>query len=323
MKRLFTRACALVLALSAAASYAQAQGARFNVEELLKIQRVADPQLSPDGRLVAFQVSTPDVAANRSRTQIYVVPVAGGEPRRITDGAANATTPRWSPDGRRIAYTTGGQIWTMKPDGSDREQVTNISTGAADPVWSPDGRWIAFASDIYPECRDDACNKRRAEEAQRNPVKAHVADRLLYRHWTTWKDGTRTHVFVVPSGGGTARDLTPGDWDAPPFSLGGPADYAFSPDSKELAFARNTDRMEATSTNSDIFTVAVAGGEPRRLTGDNRGADSSPLYSPDGRYLAYRSQATAMFESDRTRLMLYDRQTNRARELLPRFDASV
>ena len=325
MKRLFTRACALALALSAAAAAAQAQAprARFNVSEMLKIQRVADPQLSPDGRWVAYQVSTPDVAANRSRTDLYVVAAAGGEPRKLTDGPSSSTTPRWSPDGRRLAFTTGGQVWTMNPDGSDRRQVKTISTGAGDPVWSPDGKLIAFASDVYPDCADDACNKRRDEEAEKNPVKAHVATRLLYRHWVSWKGAKRTHVFVVPAEGGAARDLTPGDWDAPPFSLGGPTDYAFSPDSKELAYARNTDRFEATSTNSDIFVVAVAGGEPRRLTGDNKGADSSPLYSPDGRYLAYRSQSTPMFESDRWRLMLYDRQSKTTRELLPKFDAYV
>jgi dipeptidyl aminopeptidase/acylaminoacyl peptidase len=322
MKLLFTRACAVALALTAVAG-ARAQTARFTVEEMLKLQRVAEPQLSPDGRWVAYQVTAPDVAANRNRTQIYVVSASGGEPRRITDGAGSATAPRWSPDGRRIAFTTGGQVWTMKPDGSDREQVTDLPTGAADPVWSPDGKLIAFVSDVYPECRDDACNRRREEEAARNPVRAHVADRLLYRHWAAWKGGKRTHVFVVPSGGGQERDLTPGDWDAPPFSLGGPPNYAFSPDSRELAFARNTDRMEATSTNSDIFVVPVAGGEARRLTGDNRGADLTPVYSPDGRYLAYRSQATPTFEADRWRLMLYDRQARRTRELLPRFDANV
>ena len=325
MKRLFTSACALALALCAAGAGASAQAprAQFTVQEMLRIQRVADPQLSPDGSWVAYQVTVPDVAANRNLTQIFVVAAAGGEPRQLTSGAPSSTTPRWSPDSRRLAFTTGGQIWTMAPDGSDRKQVTSVSTGAAGPVWSPDGRWIAFASDVYPDCPDDACNRRRAEEAEKNPVKAHVADRLLYRHWTTWKGGKRTHVLVVPAEGGAARDLTPGDWDAPPFSLGGPPDYAFSPDSKELAFARNTDRFEATSTNSDIFVVAVAGGEARRLTGDNKGADSSPLYSPDGRFIAYRSQATPTFESDRWQLMLYDRRANTRRELLPKFDAHV
>src|SRR5215207_8268038 len=324
MNRLFTRACALALALSAfAAAQAQSPGARFSVQELLKIQRVADPQLSPDGRWVAYQVTVPDVAANRNLTQLFVVAVAGGEPRQLTSGASSSTAPRWSPDGRRLAFTTGGQVWTVSPDGSDRRQVTNVSTGASDPVWSPDGKWLAFASDVYPDCADDACNKRRDEEAEKNPVKPHVATRLFVRHWVDWKGAKRTHVLVAPAEGGAARDLTPGDWDAPPFSVGDPTDYAFSPDSKELAYARNTDRSEATSTNADIFVVAVAGGEPKRITGDNKGADSTPVYSPDGRFIAYRSQTTPMFESDRWRLMLYDREARTTRELTVKFDANV
>jgi len=324
MNSLFTRACAAALTLSAfVAAQAQGPAARFSVREMLKIQRVADPQLSPDGRWVAYQVTVPDVPANRNRTQIFVVAAAGGEPKQITNGAASSTGPRWSPDGRRIAYTTGGQVWTMNPDGTDPKQLTNISTGAADPVWSPDGKWIAFASEVYPDCPDDACNKRRDEEAEKNPVKPHVATRLFVRHWLNWKGPKRSHVFVVASEGGAAKDMTPGDWDAPPFSVGDPTDYAFSPDSKELAFARNTDKMEAVSTNVDVFVVPLAGGEARRLTGDNKGADKTPRYSSDGRFIAYRSQATAGFESDRWRLMLYDRQTRQTRELLPKFDAHV
>ncbi|HJQ35332.1 MAG TPA: S9 family peptidase [Pyrinomonadaceae bacterium] len=322
MRRLFTSTCALALMLCASAR-AQSPRAQFTVQEMLKIQRVADPQLSPDGKWVAYQVTVPDVPANRNRTQIYLIPATGGEPKQLTTGASSSSGARWSPDGSRLAFTTGGQVWTMRPDGTDRKQVTNISTGAADPVWSPDGRLIAFASDVYPDCKDDACNKQRDEEAEKNPVKAHVADRLLYRHWTDWKGGKRTHVFVVSADGGAARDVTPGDWDAPPFNLGDPVDYAFSPDSKELAFARNTDQIEAASTNADIFVVAVAGGEAQRITGDNKGADRTPRYSPDGRYIAYRSQATAGFESDRWRLMLYDRQTKRTREVLPKYDAYV
>jgi len=323
MRRNSSRLCALALVVAACAASAEAQSARLTVEELLKIQRVGDPQLSPDGKWVAYTVAVPDVAANRSRTQIYRVAVAGGEPKRLTDGAASSTTPRWSPDGRKIAYTTGGQVWKMDADGDDKEQLTKISSGAGDPVWSPDGRVIAFVSDIYPDCRDDECNQKRDAQAEASKVKARTVERLLYRHWTSWKDNKRTHVFVVGSDGGAARDLTPGDFDAPPFSLGGPTDYAFSPDSRELAFARNTDKAEALSTNSDLFIVPVAGGEPRRITGTNKGADQSPVYSPDGRFIAYRSQATAGFESDRWRLMLYDRQTGRARDLLPRFDAYV
>ncbi|HYE14445.1 MAG TPA: hypothetical protein VD968_08405, partial [Pyrinomonadaceae bacterium] len=176
MKGLFTRLSLAALALACVAAAAVAVQARqqqqspppFTVQEILKLKRVGDPQLSPDGKWVAYTVAVPDVAANRSRTQIYVVPVSGGEPKQLTTGDSSSTAPRWSPDGRRLAFTTGGQIWTMSADGADRKQVTNISTGAADPVWSPDGRWLAFASDIYPDCADDECNKRREAEAEAN-----------------------------------------------------------------------------------------------------------------------------------------------------------
>ena len=322
MKRLILSAFICMLALASAVAAQPARRA-MTVDDLLRVRRVSDPQLSPDGKWIAYSVAVPDVAANRSRTQVYLISVDGGEARALTSGEASASGARWSPDGKRIAFVSGGQLWTMDAQGGERKQVTSISTGAGDPVWSPDGKWLAFVSDIYPDCADDECNKRRDAEMEASKVKARTIDRLLFRHWTAWKEGKRTHVFVVSSDGGAARDVTPGDYDAPPFSLGGPTDYAFSPDSKELAFARNTEKVEATSTNSDIFVVPVAGGTPQLLTGTNKGADQSPLYSPDGRYLAYRSQQTAGFESDRWRLMLYDRETKRTRELSPQFDAYV
>jgi dipeptidyl aminopeptidase/acylaminoacyl peptidase len=325
MKRLVASSFAFALVLSASvATFAQTGRQPLTINDLLKVRRVGDSQLSPDGRWVAYQVSVPDVEANRSRTQLYLISADGGAPKQLTSGTSSATSPRFSPDGKWIIYVMGGQLHAMEiATGQDR-QITNISTGASDPVVSPDGRWIAFVSDVYPDCANDACNKQRDEQTEANKVKAHVVEGgLLYRHWTAWKGGKRTHVFIVSMSGGDTRDVTPGDFDAPPFSLGGPTDYAFSPDSKELAFARNTDKVGATSTNNDIFVVTPDGGEARRITADNKGSDQSPQYSPDGRYIAYRSQATAGFESDRWRLMLYDRQQNRSRELLNNFDAYV
>lgn len=317
----------LATALFICAAVAVAQERRFTIDDLLKVRRVSDPQLSPKGDLVAFTITDVDKVANRSSTQIFLVPLSGGEPRQLTNDANSSTTPRWSPDGEKLAFISArdgeSQIWTIDISSGTLKKITSISTGAGDPVWSPDGKWLAFASDIYPQCLDDACNKRRADEASSSRVKAHVADRLLYRHWKAWKDGMRTHIFVVSSAGGEARDVTPGDYDAPPFSLGGPLDYAFSPDSKELAFTSNHDKVEATSTNADVWLVSVRGGAARNLTSANHGYDGSPQFSADGRYLAYRSQVTPGYESDRFRLMLYDRKTNRARSITESLDSNV
>jgi dipeptidyl aminopeptidase/acylaminoacyl peptidase len=321
MKQFIVLTCLFLFGISAVP--ASAQNRTYTVEDLMKVRRLGDPQVSPDGRTVAFTIGDVNFAANRIVTQILVVPTAGGEMKQLTSGERSSTSPRWSPDGKKIAFTTGGQVWVMESDGDNKEQVTKISTDAAAPVWSPDGNWIAFTSEVHPNCNDDDCNKKKDEQAEKSPVKAHITERLLFRHWNEWRDVKRTHVFVVSSKGGTARDLTPGDFDSPPYAASSGVDFAFSPDSREIAYLRNPDKVEAISTNSDIYLVPVTGGAGRNITSANRGYEAGPIYTRDGKYIIYRSQATPGFEADRWRLMAYNRATGVSSELLRGFDLQV
>jgi dipeptidyl aminopeptidase/acylaminoacyl peptidase len=313
----------VVVLLVGLCSLAVAQNRTYTIEDLLKVRRVGDPQVSPDGKHVAFTVGDVNFDANRVVTQIFVTSIDGGGMKQLTSGDRSSTAPRWSPDGKKIAFTTGGQVWVMDSDGDHKDQITKISTDAAAPVWSPDGKWIAFTSDVYPDCNNDECNKKRVEQAESNKVKAHVITRLLYRHWDEWRDVKRTHVFVVSSKGGTARDLTSGDFDSPPYAASSGVDYAFSADSSEIAYLRNPDKVEAISTNSDIFVMPLAGGPAKNITVTNRGYDVGPVYTRDGKFILYRSQATPGFEADRWRLMAYNRATGASVELTKGFDQQV
>ena len=321
MKRIVVFVPVLLLVL---ASLASAQTRTYTIEDLMKVRRVDNPRVSPDGRHVVFTIGDVNYDANRTVTQIYVIPIEGGEMKRLTSADSSSSAPRWSPDGKKIAYTNGGQIWVMDHDGDHKEQVTKISTGAAGPVWSPDGKWIAFTSDVYPDCKgNDECNKKRDEQADQSKVKAHIIDRLLYKHWDEWRDVKRTHVFVVASKGGAAREITTGDFDSPPYAASSAVDYAFSPDSTEIAYLRNPDKVEATSTNSDIYVMNLASGAVKNITQRNHGYDVGPIYTRDGKLIIYRSQATAGFEADRWRLMAYDRATGASTELTRGFDQQV
>lgn len=306
---------------------AQTQKRAIQFDDMIAMHRLSDPQVSPDGKWVAYVVATPDMQANHSMSNIWIVPANGGEERQLTRSGSDSR-PRWSPDGKQIAFLSSRdgatQIYVMSVFGGEASRVTFLSTDVDNEVWSPDGKWMAFTSRVYPDCRDDVCNKARDEAAAKNPVKAHIATHLLYRHWTDWADGKRSHLFVTAVTKGKPRDLTPGaDYDVPPFNLGAPEAIAFSPDSAELCFTANTDKDEALSTNGDLFTVPVSGeSEPKRIT-TNKGDDWGPAYSPDGKWIAYRSQMTAGYESDRWQLMLYNRSNGGHTDLTPNFDRNV
>ena len=316
-----------LLLLVCAASFALAQKKPFDVETMLKLARISEPALSPDGKLVAFTVQTVDLDKNTRPKQIYVVPLEGGVPRQITHEGTDNERPRWSPDSKQLYFVSnrGGsaQVWVMDPGGAKARQITRLSTEAGGILVSPDGEKIVFQSSIYPECGgDDACNKKNLDADAKNPVKARVYTSLLYRHWTEWQTRRRQHLLVVDTDGTGIKDLTPGAHDAPPFSLGGPDGYAISPDSAELAYTIKMDAQPATSTNSDIYTVPLEGGDAKKIT-ISPGGDDAPLYSPDGKYLAFRSQQRAGYESDRFRLMVLERATGRTTNLTETLDRWV
>jgi dipeptidyl aminopeptidase/acylaminoacyl peptidase len=296
-----------------------AEGKRpMKVEDLFRFQRVADPQISPDGSLVVYVVTTVDLAGNKSSSCLWLAPTSGGEPRQLTNTTKKDSHPRWSPDGKSILFqsTRSGepQLWVISLSGGEARQLTTISTGATGAQWSPDGKTIAFVSAVYPEYsskpfkESDAANKKRIEETEKGPVKAKVFTRLFYRHWDEYVEDKRQHLFVMPASGGEPLDVTPGDRDANPtsstFSSGD--DFCFSPDGSHLLFTAPPERDEAWSTNYTILRVPVTGGKVEDLTKDNRAANGSPCFSPDGRRLLYRAQKRAGYEADKWELMVVD-----------------
>lgn len=288
-----------------------AQKQPFTVQGLLELQRISDPQVSPDGRTVAFTVQTINLAENTKPRQIYTIPVSGGAPRRITWAGDANFRPRWSPDSRQIAFISnrGGsnQIWIMEADGSNPRQITDLATEADGVLFFPDGQNLLFVSEVYPDCPDAACNAQRVQTEKDSPVKARIYDSLLYRHWDQWRTQRVKHLLVVAASGGAPRDLTPGNRDVPPFSLSGWDDYAISPDGEEVCYVMKPDPNPAASTNSELFVVPFEGGEPVRAT-NMPGADNNPGYSPDGNYLAFLSQMRGGYESDRWRLAVMRRK---------------
>lgn len=308
----------------------------IELEDLFRIKRVSDPQLSPDGEWIAYVITEVDKQANRTNSDIWIMTSAGRVVRQLTNSPKHDRHPRWSPDSKWLVFESNRgesfQVYRTSLGGGEAKQLTNISTEATQPIVSPDGKNIAFVSAVFPEFSDkpykesDALNKKKLNDREASKVKARTFTKLLYRHWDSWVDDRRQHIFVMSVDGGEPRDITPGDRDAVPtsstFSAGD--DFAFSPDGKEIAFTATPVpvREEAWSTNHDIYTVNLASSMRTQIT-YNPAGDAFPRYSPDGRYIAYRAQRRTGFEADRWELMLFDRSSRASRSITENFDSWV
>ena len=294
----------------------------MKVDDMFKLKRVAAPQISPDGKQVAYQVTAVNLAENKSSAAIWVAASDGKTPpKQLADPKGKKdTAPRWSPDGKKLLFesTRSGtpQLWVVSADGSEPKQLTDISTGASTGMWSPDGTSIAFVSAVYPEfsekpfAESDKLNKGKDEEIEKSPVKAKVFTRLFYRHWDEYVGDKREHLFVIGADGKGCRDVTPGDRDAYPTSttFNSGDDFTFTPDSKYLVFTAVPAKDEAWSTNHDLCRVSITNTSPKweTLTADNKAADGGPKFSANGKKLAWRTQSKAGYEADKWDISVAD-----------------
>lgn len=300
----------------------------FEISDFYRAATVRDLAVSPRGDRIAFTVARYDLEKGQSWTELYTAPPDGGELRQMTFDRKSHSSPVFSPDGETLIFVSNreedSQLWKMPVAGGEARRLTSFSMEVDEPVFSADGKTLVVSAKVYPECgADSACNQKIADGWSEGKLQAHLADSLLYRHWTEWDDGKAAHVLLIDAASGEVlRDLTPGRWHSPVFAAGGGRGYDVSPDGKELCFASNRESDQAGTTNADLWVVPLEGGEAVNLTADNPGWDGAPLYSPDGRFIAYRSQATPGYESDLFRLAVYDRQQKTTRYLTdrPRFD---
>jgi dipeptidyl aminopeptidase/acylaminoacyl peptidase len=323
-------------------------------EDMMKMKRLGETAVSPDGKWLAYSVTTVDLEQNTKTPELWIqaiAPPAGSGPNsessvpmKIAVAQAHDGGVQFAPDGKRILFLSnrGGseQIWIADFDAAtgataNAKKLTSISTEAGDAIWSPDGKAILFTSAVYPDCpaitatdgvTGDKCNADRDAAQAASKVKAQIFTHLLYRHWDHFTGDKRTHLFLAAVGTGAVRDLTPNDaHDVPPFSLeGGGCGCAFAPDGKELAFTENLDPEPAISTSPSIFTLDLMNpaAKPVKVS-TSKGGNFNPAYSPDGKWLAWRSQERAGYESDKFRLVVYDRAAKTIKELLPKFDRWV
>lgn len=282
----------------------------FFVHDMLAMDKISEPTVSPDGKWIVFTLRKTDLHADRGRTDLWLVGVDGEALKQVTTNPENDSNPCFSGDGKSIYFissrSSSSQIWRIAVDGGEAQQITDLPLDVGNLVVSPDGETIAFTVEVFPNLSIEQ-TKKKLDEIKNKKATGVIYDKLFVRHWDTWKDGRYSHLFAMPTEGGEPIDVMKGlDADTPSEPFGGPEEITFTPDGKEIIFtARVAGLKEAWSTDFDLYVVPVDGSSaPKCITEENEAWDTTPVFSPDGKKLAYLAMSKPGYESDRFRIVL-------------------
>lgn len=315
--------CSLLCIFISLLAYPQIKRA-ITIDDLWAMKRIGTYDVSPDGKTIAFTLTSYSFEANKGNTDIYLIDANENNIRSLKNSDKNESEPKFSPDGKSIAFTRGGQIWQCNLDGSNEKQLTNIYSEVSGFEWSPDGKKILFISSVYPECKTQECNEQKDKAKAESKVKAEIFTELMYRHWNNWRGHKRNHLFIMDVATGEFVDVTEGNKeDVPPLALGSSNDYNFSPDGNEIAYSLNPEFSKATSTNIEIYLFSLNSPSTPKLISTSTGVDCQPVYSPNGEWIAWTSMKRAGFEADEKDLILFNRKTGESKNITEDFDKSV
>jgi len=293
----------------------------ITIDDLWNMKRIGSFDVSPDGRQLLFELTTYNMEINKGNKDIYLIDSDGKNLKAVKSSEKNESEPKFVPGGHKISYIIDSQIHTCNIDGSNDEQITSLYTGISGYRWSTDAKKILFISSVYPWCNNQECNKSTDDEKEKNKVKASIFTNLMYRYWNEWRGEKRSHLFVYDTAKKEYSDLIVNRKnDIPPVDLGSNNDYSFSPDNSEIAFTMNSEEFVATSTNNDIFIFS--NGSFRQIS-DSKGSDCQPIYSPDGKYIAWLSMERTGFEADKKNIVLYERSSGKKNNLTNKFNLPV
>lgn len=307
--------------------HSQAQKRPIEFTDLFSMGRVDDPQISPDGKWIAYTITYYDLGENSKNSDIFLVSADGKNLKRLTSHPKGDSSPRWNPaDGNTLAFVStregSPQIYVMNVNGGEARKAANLALDVKEFAWSPDGKYFAIAVDMYPDAKNTAESAKMEARKSKDPAAGKIIDHLLYRHWNEWRDGKYSRVIVVPVDGGEERSISPAITDCPPIALGNKHDFVWSPDGKQICFVQNRDKIVAISTNNNLWLTGSSGGDPARVS-PGKGNDFGPRFSPDGKYIVYMSMARAGYESDQSNLLIYEVAGGKTRSLTASLNRTV